>query len=128
MNIVRSSWTPGPDDGRDGPVLISVTDFALNRLIDLPGVHRSARRLTAGWLDLEGAHGMWLWARPGARRCGAVAVWRDEAALRRFVAWPPHVTIVRRYRGRGTLTSTTWLTETFDPAETWSRARAGLSA
>jgi hypothetical protein len=68
---------------------------------------------------------MWLWARPAARRCGAVAVWRDEAALQRFIAWPPHVGIIRAYRGRGAVTSTTWHSDTFDPAETWARARSG---
>ncbi|RII20917.1 hypothetical protein DSC45_02210 [Streptomyces sp. YIM 130001] len=125
-NLLRASWTSGPDDGQGGPVLVSVTDFRLDRLLDLPGVHRAARRLAAGWPELEGAHGMWLWARPAARRCGAVAVWRDEAALRGFVAWPPHVEIMRAYRGRGSLTSTTWTSPGFDPRETWARARAGL--
>lgn len=126
MRILRSSWTPGPDHGRCGPVLVSVTDFHLDRVTDLPGVYRAARRLAAGWPTLEGAQGMWLWARPAARRCGAVALWRDEAALQRFVAWPPHVEIMRAYRGRGSLASTTWLSDAFDPAETWARAQRHL--
>ncbi|MGA5062872.1 hypothetical protein ACPB9E_03690 [Streptomyces exfoliatus] len=58
-----------------------------------------------------------------ARRCGAVAVWRDEAALQAFVAWPPHIAIMRAYRGRGTLTSTTWGSPAFAPKEIWIRAR-----
>ncbi|MGH3312681.1 MAG: hypothetical protein ACRDP3_19225 [Streptomyces sp.] len=128
IKLLRSSWTPGPDHGRDGPVLISVTDFRLDRVMDLPGVHRAARRLAAGWPELEGAYGMWLWARPTARRCGAVAVWRDETALHRFIAWPPHVEIMRAYRARGSLTSTTWHSDAFAPAETWTRARSGLLA
>ncbi|KUJ65801.1 hypothetical protein ACZ90_43675 [Streptomyces albus subsp. albus] len=124
--IMRSSWTAGPDHGRGGPVLVSVTDFQLDRVRDLPRVYRAARRLAAGWPTLEGAQGMWLWALPTARRCGAVAVWRDEAALHRFVAWPPHVEIMRAYRGRGALASTTWLSDAFHPAETWARARKQL--
>ncbi|MFF8814782.1 hypothetical protein [Streptomyces pactum] len=124
--LLRSSWTLGPDHGGDGPVLVSVTDFTLARVRDLPGVYRAARRLAAGWPELDGALGMWLWARPAARRCGAVAVWRDEAALHRFVAWPPHAEIMRAYRGRGTLSSTTWHADVFHPARTWARARAGL--
>lgn len=96
--------------------------------MDLLGVHRAARQLAAGWPELEGAYGMWLWARPAARRCGAVAVWRDEAALHRFIAWAPHVEIMREYRGRGALTSTTWRSDAFAPAETWARARRGLLA
>lgn len=125
-NMLRSPWIPGPDHDREGPVLVSVTDFRLDRVADLPGIHRAARRLARGWPELEGAYGMWLWARPTARRCGAVAVWRDETALQRFVAWPPHVEIMRAYRGRGALTSTTWRSDAFDPTETWARARTGL--
>lgn len=125
-SLLKSSWTPGQDHGCDGAVLVSVTDFTLAARTDLPGVYRAARRLTAHWAELEGAHGMWLWAAPVAGRCGAVAVWRDEAALHRFVAWPPHVEIMRRYRGRGTLTSTTWDAAGFDPAATWTRARSVL--
>lgn len=128
MNVLRSSWTPGQDHGRGGPVLVSVTDFRLDTVRDLPGVYRAARRLATGWPELEGARGMWLWAQPAARRCGAVAVWRDEAALLRFIAWPPHVKIMRAYRGRGVLTSTTWRSDAFNPIETWSRARADLLA
>src|SRR5439155_19343184 len=103
-----------------------VTSFTLARRTDLPGVHRAARRLTAEWPALEGALGVWLWAAPAGRRCGAVAVWRDEAALRGFVAWPPHVAVMQRYRGRGSLASTTWTAPRHDPHETWARARAAL--
>ncbi|MEV0096823.1 hypothetical protein [Streptomyces sp. NPDC050738] len=124
--VLRSSWTPGPDHDRDGPVLVSVTEFRLDRRIDLLGVHRAARRLATGWPELDGAYGMWLWARPTVGRCGAVAVWRDVAALHRFIAWPPHVEIMHAYRGRGVLTSSTWHADAFDPVETWARACRGL--
>lgn len=109
-------------------MLVSMTDFRIDRRIDLLGVHRAARRLAAEWPDLEGAYGMWLWARPLAGRCGAVAVWRDEAALQAFVAWPPHVAIMREYRGRGVVTSTTWEASAFSPAATWARARRLIDA
>lgn len=124
--MLRSSWTPGPARGHEGPVLVSVTDFELRTIRDLPGVYREARGLAARWPDLAGAYGMWLWTIPTARRCGAVAVWRDTAALHGFIAWPPHVAIMRAYKGRGTLTSTTWQADDFDPGATWTRARAAL--
>ncbi|HEY9367372.1 hypothetical protein [Streptomyces sp.] len=125
--MLRSSWTAGPDHGRGGgPVLVSVTDFTLDRIGELPGVYRAARRLAEGWGELEGAYGVRLWAMPFARRCGAVAVWRDEAALHGFVAWPPHVAIMREYRGRGALTSTAFAAEAFDPDVLWARARSLL--
>ncbi|WP_245689088.1 hypothetical protein [Streptomyces chattanoogensis] len=117
---------PGPVTAHDGPVLVSLTDFTLTRFTDLPGVYRAARRLTTEWPGLEGAVGVWLWAAPTARRCGAVAVWRDEAALQGFVSWPPHVAIMRRYRGRGSLTSATWTADRCDPYEIWARARGVL--
>ncbi|WP_044368092.1 hypothetical protein [Streptomyces natalensis] len=127
MPLLRSAWTPGPAHAHPGPVLVSLTDLTLPRRLDLPGVYRAARRLTAGWPDLEGAVGVWLWASPGARRCGAVAVWRDEAALRGFVAWPPHVDVMRRYRGRGALSSATWTAPRCDPSGIRARARASIS-
>ncbi|REK90496.1 hypothetical protein DY245_10105 [Streptomyces inhibens] len=126
--MLRSSWTPGRDPGHSGPVLVSVTDFTLDTRTDLPGVYLAARRLAAHWPRLDGALGMWLWAAPTARHCGAVAVWRDEAALNGFIACPPHVAIMRRYKGRGSLASTTWHAERFDPTTTWSRAQAVLRA
>ncbi|MBT2440824.1 hypothetical protein J7E93_12030 [Streptomyces sp. ISL-36] len=126
--MLRSSWTPGREGGRPGPVLVSVTAFRPDRITDVPGIRRAARMLAASWAELDGAHGMWLWAQPLSRRVGSVAVWRDESALHGFVAWPPHVEIVRAYRGRGSLTSLTWQTETFDPATTWARARSALKA
>ncbi|MFF8607722.1 hypothetical protein ACF06X_17460 [Streptomyces sp. NPDC015346] len=126
--MLRSAWTPGRDDGRAGPVLVSVTDFRPERRTDLTGVHRAARRLAARWTELDGAYGMWLWALPLSGRVGAVAVWRDEAALHGFVAWPPHTALMRAYGGRGALTSTTWQSDTFDPPGTWARARATLTS
>ncbi|MFI2359900.1 hypothetical protein [Streptomyces anulatus] len=124
--ILRSSWTAGQMDGRPGPVLVSITDFTPRRRRDLPGIYRAARRLSADWQELDGAHGMWLWAERTGRRCGAVAVWCDHHALRGFVGWPPHVEIMRAYRGRGLLTSTTWDTESCEPRDIWARSRARL--
>ncbi|MEU2281548.1 hypothetical protein ABZ614_06165 [Streptomyces sp. NPDC013178] len=124
--MLRSSWTPGQAHDHTGPVLISVTDFELDRITDLPGVYREARRLAADWPELPGALGMWLWTIPTARRCGAVAVWNDTAALHHFIAWPPHVAIMRAYKGRGTLTSTTWQADAFDLRETWACAQTEL--
>ncbi|MEU5591496.1 hypothetical protein [Streptomyces sp. NPDC020298] len=124
--MLRSSWTSGQAHDRDGPVLVSVTDFRLDSIRDLPRVHGEARRLAARWPELAGAYGMWLWTIPTARRCGAVAVWRDTAALHGFIAWPPHVAIMRAYKDRGTLTSATWQADAFDTKAIWTRAQAAL--
>ncbi|NLU70450.1 hypothetical protein [Streptomyces sp. HNM0574] len=126
--LLRSSWIPGPDHDQPGPVLVSITDFHLNTATDLPAAHRAARRLATNWPNLQGAYGMWLWARPFTRHCGAVAIWRNEAALQGFVGWGPHAEIMRRYRGRGALTSSTWHAEVFDRVGIWGRARSRLLA
>ncbi|MGW0806783.1 hypothetical protein [Nonomuraea sp. NPDC002799] len=103
-----------------------MTAFRAGTGRDLPGIFRSGSTLRRAWPRLDGAVGMWLWARPLERRCGSVSVWRDEEALHRFVAWPEHVAIVRRYRGRGQLTSTTWQAARCEPAAIWAEARPYL--
>ncbi|MFA1547324.1 hypothetical protein [Actinomadura chokoriensis] len=123
---MRSSWRPGPADG-GGPVLVSVTDFTCANPLDLPEVFKAGMTLRRSWPELDGAVGLWLWSRPLRRRCGSVAVWTDEAALRRFVGWPPHVEIMRRFRHRGTIRSHTWRADSFDPEETWARAAGCLA-
>ncbi|MEV6199605.1 hypothetical protein AB0M64_06495 [Streptomyces sp. NPDC051771] len=130
--MLRSSWTPGPLPApvaaTPPDVTVTVTAFRPDRVADLPGVYRAARTLAARWAELEGAYGMWLWARPLSRRVGSVAVWRDEEALGSFVAWPPHVEIMRAYRGRGALTTTTWRRpEPYDPETIWTHAREFLA-
>lgn len=69
---------------------------------------------------------MWLWTEPLRGRCGSVAIWQDEQALRNFVAWPDHVTIMRRYRGRGRLRSVTWAATQPDRG-IWAQAHSYLS-
>ncbi|WP_344862724.1 hypothetical protein [Planomonospora alba] len=109
-------------------MLVAVTAFRADRARDLPGIHRSGLALRRAWPRLDGAVGMWLWTEPLERRCGSVSVWRSEQDLRRFVAWPEHVAVVRRYRGRGRLTSTAWTAEGCDLRAVWARARPHLSA
>ncbi|MFB4308058.1 hypothetical protein [Actinomadura sp. GTD37] len=109
-----------------GPVLVSVTDFTCADPLDLPRIFRAGMALRRSWPDLDGAVGLWLWAEPLRRRCGSVSVWTGDAALRGFVAWPPHVEIMRRFRGRGTIRAHTWEAERFDPAATLARAERVL--
>ncbi|MDF2704616.1 hypothetical protein AB0C18_37435 [Nonomuraea muscovyensis] len=125
--MLRSSWASGPAAGVDGPVLVTVTAFQADRARDLPGIYRSGLALRRAWPQLDGAVGMWLWTQPLERRCGSVSIWQGEQALKRFVAWPEHVAVVRRYRGRGRLTSTTWTAAACEPAAIWAEARPHLS-
>ncbi|MEU9020618.1 hypothetical protein [Actinomadura sp. NPDC048394] len=115
------SWRPGPAAG-NGPVLVSVTDFTCAHPSDLPKVYRAGLDLRRAWPGLEGAVGLWLWTKPLRLRSGSVSIWETREDLHRFVAWPPHVAIMRRFRNRGAIRAHTWTADRFDPAETWARA------
>ena len=119
--MLRTSWTPGPA-AASGPVLVSVTDFTSDRLRDLPGIYRAGRQLSRLWPTLDGAVGHWLWAEPSRRRTGSVSLWRGEDAMRGFAGLPVHRQIMRTYRGRGRIRSTTWTATDPDPREVWRRA------
>ncbi|MES9541103.1 MULTISPECIES: hypothetical protein [unclassified Actinomadura] len=126
MALLRTAWRAGPVRAT-GPVLVSVTDFTCARPLDLARAFRAGMALRRSWPELEGAVGLWLWTDLRRRRCGSVSVWTDEAALRGFVAWPPHVAVMRGFRRRGTIRAGTWQTEAFEPAETWARAERVLA-
>jgi hypothetical protein len=116
-------WTPGPVPATGGPAVVSVTDFTLRGWTHYPDVARSGLRLRLGWFAMPGAVGLWLWTLPLALRTGSISVWSDTDALRRFVGLPLHVDVMRRNRDRGTIRSTTWAVEAFEPAEQRELAR-----
>jgi hypothetical protein len=118
-----TSWMPGPVNGGDGPVVVSVTEFAAHSLRHLPGVAYNGMRMREGWYAMPGAVGLWLWSLPAAGRGGAISVWTDAEALQRFIGLPHHVDIMRRYGGRGDVRSTSWESDPFDPGTTLARAR-----
>ena len=117
-----SAWTPGPADGTDEPVIVSVTDFAVAHARHVPGAAASGLRLRLGWYAMPGAVGLWLWSLPLARRSGSVSVWTDAESLRRFVALPRHAEIVRRYRSRATVRSDEWSAPVLSRGEIRARA------
>jgi len=128
-------WKPGPagapaaDRSADGAALVSVTEFTPHRPWTAPGVTIAGIALRRVWQDLEGAVGLWLWADPDLLRprSGSVSVWRAERDLYAFVARRDHARIVRSYRDRGTMRSTTWWTGSFDLDATQEAARSLLS-
>lgn len=124
--VLRSSWTRGPEREPSGPVLVEVTVFAPAVRRDLPGIFRAGMRLREGWPELHGAVGMWLWTRPFAGTCGSVSVWRDRESLMSFVVRPDHLDVVRRYRQRGNLTSSSWHQAWQGPEPLWRRAASRL--
>ncbi|MFC4472364.1 hypothetical protein ACFPH6_49190 [Streptomyces xiangluensis] len=123
LTILRSPWQPGPlADTRDGPAVVSVTDFTADSFRQSWSVARAGLRLRRTWPATPGAIGLWLWADPVRRRSGSVSVWTDNERLGEFIGRPDHVRIMRAHRGRGVLRSTAWETERFDMAGTWAYA------
>jgi hypothetical protein len=120
--LLRIRWISGPAGDADGPVLVSVTDLRLHAARDLPGAYLAAMRLRRAWPSLEGAVGMWLWGKPLQKRSGAVSVWQSAEDLDRFVRWPVHVAIMRKYREAGSITATSWQSERFIAAQAWQEA------
>jgi heme-degrading monooxygenase HmoA len=107
--------------------VISLTDYRTHRWRDIPGVTVSGLRLRRAWPRMQGAVGVWLWADPLRRRSGSISVWRSEDDLRRFVRWPVHVAIVRKYRHRGSLRATSWEADGFLRSEVLREARRRLA-
>ncbi|MCP2337633.1 hypothetical protein [Actinomadura rupiterrae] len=126
MDILRSHWSAGPAAGSAGPLLVSLTEFTADRALDLPGIARAGLRLRRGWPELDGAVGLWLWTAPLRRTVGSVSVWTDEASLRAFVGWRPHVEIMRHYRRRGRIRTESWTVESLDLPQIWRTARRQL--
>jgi hypothetical protein len=123
----RAIWRSGPAKGTDGPFLVSLTDYTAHRWRDVPGVWRSGLRLRRAWPGMQGAVGLWLWAEPLRRRSGSISIWTSEDDLQRFVRWPVHLAIVRKYRPRGTLTASSWEAERFVKQDVMREARRRLA-
>jgi hypothetical protein len=111
---VRTTWKRGPAADSAGPLLVSYTEFTPDTMRDLPAIYFAAERLRNACTELEGAVGLTTYWQPFRRRGGSVSAWKNEAALRRFVALPFHLEIMRRYRSRGSLRAVEWQVESFD--------------
>jgi hypothetical protein len=125
-DLTFALWTDGPHHAGPEPVLVSVTDFLI------PSAHNRVRAWAQGpgmrrlCASMPGSVGFWLWVKPLRRRSGSVSVWRSDEDLRRFVGWPSHREIMRRFRAAGDVTATTWWVERFDAAQIWTVAERRL--
>jgi hypothetical protein len=118
--MIRLPWRPGPVRGHEGPVVVSATSLRLTRQRDRAPAMLAGMRLREGWYAMPGAIGLSLWA--SGRDSGSISVWADQESLRRFVGLPAHVEIMRAYRGRGELVSSTWTEESFDLDRSYAQA------
>src|SRR5256885_10012059 len=106
-------WQHG-EDPPDGPVHVSMNDFWIHRLTDIPRVALEGMRFRREWPRTPGAIGLWTTAMRVGRRQISVSIWRAPDDLQRFVRTPHHLRIMRQYRGRGALYTNAWTAERFD--------------
>jgi len=120
-------WMPGPVNPLDRPVVVSVTEFVADHRRDLPGVVLKGLRMRMGWYAMPGAVGLWLWSLPMRAIGGSISVWANEDDLQRFIGLPHHVDIMQRYGTRGTVRSTKWHADEFEPNFVVERARIWIT-
>lgn len=120
-------WMAGPHDPADAPVVVSVTDFTAHHLHTLPTVAVNGMRMRMGWYAMPGAVGLWLWSLPTTPRSGSISIWASEDDLERFITLPHHVDIMQRYGSRGTVRSTIWHADKFEPHVVIERARTWIT-
>ncbi|WP_330179905.1 hypothetical protein OHB26_26200 [Nocardia sp. NBC_01503] len=119
---VLMPWNPGPRQGISGPVFVSVTDFLVTTDAEAQRVYETGFELGRTWPVMQGAVGLWLWARPTERRGGSISVWESERDMRRFVRWPVHTDIIKTWRGRVAVGTDSWQADRFEPDAILTRA------
>ncbi len=115
-------WKNGAPVTHTGPVHVSMNDYLIHRLRDVPRVGREGMSFRHHWPQTEGALGLWVGTWRGGRRQVSVSVWRSAEDLRRFVRSPRHLRIMREFRDAGALHTTAWTAERFDRALIWRQA------
>jgi hypothetical protein len=115
-------WRDGGGHRHEGPVHVSMNDYLIHRLRDIPRVARDGLRLRRAWPDTPGALGLWFASYRAGRRQVSVSVWRTPEDLRHFVRSAEHLRIMRAHRDTGDLITTPWTAERLDPTLIWSQA------
>jgi cation diffusion facilitator CzcD-associated flavoprotein CzcO len=124
--MLNIPWKTGAAAAERGAVLMAATETRVGRYRDLPGAAIAAMRLRRGWPTLDGAVALSLAAQPLTRTTRSISVWQSEEHLLQFLRSPAHLAIVRRYRGRLSIRSATWSSESFDPARAHDEAERQL--
>src|SRR5579885_743136 len=124
---LRRMWKHGREPAPAGPVHVSMNDYLVHRLADVPAVWSAALRLRADWPRTEGALGLWFCA-PAVRRSASISIWRHPDDLRGFVRSAAHAEIMRRHRHTGDLITIAWTAERFDRRLIWEQARERMAS
>lgn len=115
-------WRSGTHEPHAGPVHVSMNDFLIHKVADVPRVAREGMRFRHHWPETSGALGLWVGAVGTVRRQISVSVWRDPDDLKQFVRSPAHLRIMREFRGTGALYTNAWSSEHLDRAQIWREA------
>lgn len=119
---LNAIWKAGSLDPGAGPVHVSMNDYLIHRLRDVPRVAREGLRLRRHWPETDGALGLWMASFKGGRRQVSISVWRAAEDLQRFVRSPEHVRIMRDFRDAGALHTNAWTAERLDRTLIWRQA------
>lgn len=124
--IVSAPWIAGPHEATPGSVVVSFTDFRASSEEQQQQVFDTGLILRKNWPVMQGAVGLWMWAKPEELRGGSFSVWTSRADLQRFIRWPVHVAIMQEWKDRIGVVADSWETERFDAGEAWARAEAQI--
>ena len=119
---LNALWKTGALDPGPGPVHVSMNDYLIHRLRDVPRVAREGLRLRRHWPETAGALGLWMASFRGGRRQVSISVWRAPEDLQRFVRSPVHRRIMQEFRDAGALYTNAWTAERFDRELIWQQA------
>jgi hypothetical protein len=120
---LHAFWKAGSLEPVAGSVHVSMNDYLIHRIRDIPRVAREGFRLRRSWPQTQGALGLWVAAFKAGRRQVSISIWRAPQDLRHFVRSPEHLRIMREYKDAGLLYTSAWTAERFDPELIW---QAGL--
>lgn len=126
MNWLVHFWKTGEEPLADGPVHVSMNDYLVHGIRDIPGVAIAGLRFRHAWPETEGALGLWFASTITARRQISVSIWRAPDDLKRFVHSPLHRQVMRDFRDAGDLHTNAWTAERFDRALIWRQAEDRL--
>jgi hypothetical protein len=119
-------WKSGGTQSFSGPVHVSMNDYLIHRVRDIPRVASEGMRLRRKWPETDGALGLWFATLRAGRRQISVSVWRTPEDLKSFVRSPEHLRIMREHRNTGALYTNAWTAERLDRALIWRQANDRL--
>jgi hypothetical protein len=123
----RRLWKAGVDYPVDGSVHVSMNDYMVHRLRDVPLVVLEGMRFRRAWPTTDGALGLWMAAFNHGFRQVSVSIWRSTDDLQSFVRSPAHTRVMRAFRDAGDLYTSSWAANRFDRLTIWHQAEDRLA-